>query len=174
MLTTLAFLIVLLIAAVLVYAATRPDNFRVLRSVSIQAAPEKIFPFINDFRQWDAWTPYNKDPAMKKTYGGAASGVGATYAWEGNGQVGQGNIDICASTPPSMVALNLNMVKPFAAKNQVEFTLQPKGDLTEVTWAMDGQHIFIGKVMGLFMSMDNMVGKDFELGLAKLKTLAEK
>ncbi len=174
MLKIIAIIIVLLIVAILAYAATRPDDFRVERSVSIKAPAEKIFPFINDFHQWDAWTPYNKDPAMKKTYGGAASGVGASYAWEGNGQVGQGNIDISAATPPSKVALNLNMVKPFAAKNKVEFTLQAKGDMTEVTWAMDGKHIFIGKVIGIFMSMDNMVGKDFEVGLEKLKALAQK
>ena len=174
MLKITAIVIALLIVAVLVYAATKPDNFRVERSVSIKAPAEKIFPLINDFHQWDAWTPYNKDPAMKKTFGGAPSGVGATYAWEGNRQVGQGNIDISASTQPNKVALNLHMIKPFEANNKVEFTLQTKGDVTNVTWAMDGKQIYIGKVMGIFMSMDNMVGKDFEAGLEKLKGVAEK
>lgn len=173
MFSTIAFVLAVIVLAVLVYAATRPDKFRVERSVNVQALADKIFPFINDLHQWEAWTPYNKDPAMKITYGGAASGVGATYAWEGNSKVGQGNIDIHATMPPHTVALNLNMIKPFSAKNQVEFTLKTQGDATRVTWAMEGKHIFIGKVMGIFMSMDNMVGKDFEVGLEKLKTLAE-
>ena len=174
MLKITAIVIALLIVAMLVYAATKPDNFRVERSVSIKAPAEKIFPLINDFHQWDAWTPYNKDPAMKKTFGGAPSGVGSTYAWEGNRQVGQGDIDISASTQPNKVALNLHMIKPFEANNKVEFTLQTKGDVTDVTWAMEGKQIYIGKVMGIFMSMDSMVGKDFEAGLEKLKTVAEK
>jgi hypothetical protein len=174
MIKTIAIVVVVLIAAILVYAATRPDSFHIERSLSIKAAPEKIFPLINDFHEWDAWTPYNKDPAMKKTFSGNASGKGAAYAWEGNKEVGQGNIEITQSSPPKKVALDLHMIKPFEGHNQVEFTLKPNGDSTTVTWAMDGKQNFMVKVVGLFFSMDNMVGKDFEAGLAKLKAIAEK
>lgn len=166
--------IALLVLAVLGYAASGPDHFRVERSAIIKAPAEKIFPLINDFHQWDAWTPYNKDPAMAKTFGGAPSGAGATYAWQGNSQVGQGNMVISAATPPHKVAVDLHMVKPFEAHNHVMFTLRGAGETTVVTWAMDGKHVYLGKLVGLFMSMDNMIGKDFEAGLHKLKGVAEK
>ena len=161
-------------AAVIIYAATKPDTFHVERSVSIKASPEKIFPFINDFHQWDEWTPYNKDPAMKKTFSGSASGTGAAYAWEGNKEVGKGNITITGTTPPNKVELDLHMIEPFEGRNVVVFTLNAAGDSTHVIWGMDGKQNFIVKIMGLFFSMDKMVGKDFEAGLAKLKSVAEK
>jgi hypothetical protein len=174
MLKTLVWLALGLIVAVLLLAATRPDRFHVERSVSIQASAEKIFPLINDFHQWDNWTPYNKDPAMKKSFGGSASGKGATYAWEGNGEVGQGNIEITESTSPTRIALNLNMIKPFEGRNQVVFSINTADKASTVTWGMDGSQNFVVKVMGLFFSMDQMVGKDFEVGLGRLKGLAEK
>lgn len=174
MLKLIALVIIALIALALIYAATRPDTFRVERSIAIKAVPEKIFPLINDFREWDAWTPYNKDPAIKKTYGGAASGKGATYAWEGNKDVGKGDIAITGGVAPKQIELELHMIEPFEGRNRVVFTLNPQGDATRVTWAMDGAQAYMVKVIGLFMSMDKMVGKDFEVGLGQLKTLAEK
>jgi hypothetical protein len=174
MFKTVAIVIVVLIAIVLIYAATRPDTFHVERSISIKAAPEKIFPLINDFHQWNEWTPYNKDPAMKKIYSGNTSGKGAAYAWEGNKEVGKGAISITGTTPPTKVEFDLHMIEPFEGHNQVIFTLNTTGDSTAVTWGMDGTRNYIVKVMGLFLSMDQMVGKDFETGLAKLKALAEK
>lgn len=166
--------VALLIAVVLILAATRPDTFSVERSASIKAAPEKIFPLINDFHQWDAWTPYNKDREMKKSYSGAASGVGASSAWEGNREVGQGSITISESVPPTKIVMDLQMVKPFNCRNRVEFTLTPTADATTVRWAMSGASNYFSKLMGLFINMDKMVGKDFETGLAGLKSLAEK
>jgi uncharacterized protein YndB with AHSA1/START domain len=174
MFETIAIAAVVLIAAVLVVAATRPDAFHVERVVNIKAPPEKIFPFINDFHQWDAWTPYNKDPAMKKTFSGNTSGAGAAYAWQGNKEVGKGSIEITTTTPPAKVALDLNMLEPFEAHNKVLFTLSAAGDSTSVTWGMDGTQNFLMKAMGLFFSMDKMVGKDFELGLLRLKAVVEK
>lgn len=174
MLQPIVILVIVLLAAVLAYAATKPDTFHIQRSTSIKAPPEKIFQLINDFHQWDAWTPYNKDPAMKKMFSGNASGKGAAYAWTGNPAVGQGSIEITGSTPPSRIDLHLHMIKPFEGHNQITFTLEPYGDSTIVTWAMNGRQAYIAKVMGLFMDMDQMVGKDFEAGLAKLKTTAEK
>jgi carbon monoxide dehydrogenase subunit G len=160
---------------VLAFAATRPDSFSVRRAASIQASPEKIFPLINDFSRWSAWSPYEKkDPAMKRSFSGPAAGKGAVYAWEGNGDVGQGRMEIADAVAPSRVTLKLDFVKPFEAHNRVDFTLEPKGGATEVTWAMDGPMPFISKVVTLFVDMDRMVGGDFEAGLANLKAIAEK
>jgi len=173
MLKLILIIVVLAIAAILIYAATKPDTFHVERSVNIKAPPEKIFPFINDFRQWALWTPYNRDPAMKITYGGNASGKGATYAWVGNSDVGQGDMSISDAIAPNKVVLDLHMIKPFEARNVVVFTIEAAGDSAKVTWGMDGTNPLISKVMGLFFNMDNMIGRDFEVGLAKLKTVAE-
>ncbi|MDB5762679.1 MAG: polyketide cyclase [Herminiimonas sp.] len=170
----IAVAIVCVVAAVLSFAATRPDIFRVQRMASIKAAPDKIFAHINDFRSFGAWSPYEKkDPGMKRTYGGAANGKGAIYEWEGNGEVGKGRMEITEASAPGKIAMKLDFEKPFEAHNIVEFTMVPKGDSTEVTWAMHGPTPYLGKIMHLFINMDNMVGKDFEKGLANLKAIAE-
>jgi uncharacterized protein YndB with AHSA1/START domain len=175
MFKTIAIVVVVVLAAVLIYAASRPDTFRVERSAIIEAPPEKVFALINDFHRMNTWSPYEtKDPAMKRAYSGAESGQGAVYAWDGNKEVGSGNIEITESSPPSKVTMKLNMIKPFEAHNIVEFTLQPQGSATNVTWAMHGPSPYISKLIGLFCNMDRMIGKDFETGLANLKTLAEK
>jgi hypothetical protein len=168
-------LLVVVLGVVLAYAATRPDVFRVQRTASIKAPPDRIFPLINDFRRWSSWSPYErKDPAMKKTYSGAAAGTGAVYAWEGDRSVGSGRIEIADTAPPNRIAIKLDMIKPFAAHNRVEFMLEPKGESTEVTWAMNGHTPYLAKIMHVFLDMDRMVGRDFEAGLASLKALAEK
>ncbi len=175
MIKIIAIAIVVLIAAFLIYAATKPDTFRVQRAASIKAPPEKIFALINDFHSWGSWSPYEKkDPAMKRTHSGAANGKGAVYAWDGNKEIGKGSMEITESSPPSRVAIKLDFVKPFEAHNIVELTLEPKGDSTNVTWAMHGPNTYFAKVMSIFFSMDRMVGKDFETGLANLKTVSEK
>ena len=174
MLKIIAIVVVVLIAAVLIYAATRPDTFRVQRSASISAPPEKIFPLINDLRSFNTWNPYEKkDPNAKGSYSGPASGKGAAYAFDGNKDIGKGNIEITESSPTSKVTMNLNMFKPFEAHNIVEFTLQPVGETTNVTWAIHGPMPYMSKVMCVFFDIDNMVGKDFENGLSDLKTVAE-
>ena len=171
----IALVIVVIIAGILIFAATKPDTFAVQRLISIKAPPEKIFPLINDFKRWDAWSPWEKkDPAMKRSYGPTTSGKGAHYAWEGNNDVGQGSMDITESVPPSKVALKLDFVKPFEGHNVVEFTLVPRGGSTDVTWSMSGPAPFMSKVMQVFVNMDRMIGKDFEAGLASLKAAAEK
>jgi carbon monoxide dehydrogenase subunit G len=171
----IAIAVVVLLVALLIYAATKPDTFRVQRGISIKAPPEKIFPLINDFDNFGAWSPYEKkDPAMKRTLSGAANGKGAVYEWEGDHNVGKGRMQITDTSPPSRVTINLDFVKPFETHNIVEFTLEPKGDSTNVTWAMHGPSPYIAKVMHIFFDMDSMVGKDFETGLANLKTIAEK
>jgi uncharacterized protein YndB with AHSA1/START domain len=167
--------IVVAIAAVLIYAVTRPDTFRVERTASIKAPPEKVFALINDFKRWDAWSPWEKkDPAMRRAFGDATSGKGASYTWEGNSEVGMGRMEIAESVPPSRVSIRLEFVKPFEARNTVDFVLHPKGETTQVTWAIYGPSPYISKLIGIFLDMDSMIGKDFETGLADLKAVAEK
>jgi uncharacterized protein YndB with AHSA1/START domain len=163
------------IAAVLIYAATKSDDFRVARSLPIKAPPEKIFALINDLHGWSAWSPYEKrDPAMKRTFSGAEKGKGAVYEWDGNKNVGAGRMEITDTSPPNKVVIKLDFIKPFEGHNIAEFTMAPQGDATNVTWAMYGPSPYVAKVMGTFMNMDKMIGTDFEAGLVNLKTLAEK
>ncbi|HYX03228.1 MAG TPA: SRPBCC family protein [Reyranella sp.] len=167
--------IVIVIVGVLAYAATQPDTFRVQRSASIKAPPDKIFAMINDLKAWAAWSPYEKkDPAMKRTFGAITAGKGATYAWQGDGNVGEGRMEIVETAPPKKVLIKLDFLKPFEAHNTAEFTLEPKGEGTLVTWAIYGPSAYVTKVMGLFFNIDTMIGRDFEAGLADLKTAAEK
>ena len=166
--------VVVLIAAVLIYAATKPDTFRVQRTASIKAPPEKIYPLLNDFKQQVAWSPWEKkDPGMKRTYSGAESGKGSVYEWDGNSDIGKGRLEITESSP-SKVAMKLDFLEPFEAHNMAEFTLAPKGETTDVTWAIFGPMPYISKVMTIFCNMDTMIGKEFEAGLADLKALAER
>jgi len=167
--------IALVFVALIGFAMTKPDDFKIERKANIKAPPEKVFAFLNDFKQWGAWSPWEKkDPNMKRNFGANTSGKGATYAWDGNKDVGQGSMEVMESTPPSRLAIKLNFVKPFEASNAVDFTLTPAGGGTEVTWAMEGKNNFMSKLMQVFMSMDKMVGPDFETGLANLKAAAEK
>jgi hypothetical protein len=171
----IALIAVLVIVAVLAYASTRPGTIHVQRAASIKAPPEKIFPLINDFHSWSAWSPYEKrDPAMKKTYGGAASGTGAVYEWDGNSEVGQGRMEITDASRPSRVALKLDFMKPFEGHDIALFALAPQGDSTSVTWSMDGPSSYVTKLIGVFVNVDRMIGNDFEAGLANLKAVAEK
>ncbi len=170
----IAIVVAVVIAAVLIYAATLPDSFRVERSASIKAPPEKIYPLINDLHSMQAWSAWEKvDPGMKRAHSGATSGVGAVYEWEGNNEIGQGRMEITESSP-SRVSLRMDFIKPFAAQNTVEFTLKPEGDATRVTQAISGPSPYISKLFGLFCSMDQMIGEKFEESLAALKTVAEK
>ncbi len=150
-------------------------SFRVERSIDIAAPAEKIFPLIEDFYVWTSWSPYeNRDPNLQRSYGAITRGKGATYAWEGNKNVGSGSMQILQALPPSRIVIDLNFLRPFKAHNQAEFTLQPSGNTTRVTWAMTGPASLMMRVMGLFMNMDKMIGRDFETGLASLKVMAEK
>jgi hypothetical protein len=165
----------LVIAAILVYAATRPGTFRVARTANVNAPPEKIYPLLDDLRAGERWSPYyRKDPAMKGAYGGPERGVGATYDFAGNKDVGSGRLTITGAAPDRQVTMRLQMFKPFAADNLVRFTLVPNGQgSTDVTWAMTGRQPLFGKVMCLVFDMDKMVGTDFAAGLANLKAIAE-
>ena len=175
MIQIVAIVVVVLLVALLGYAATKPDTFRFERKTTISAPPEKIFPLIEDFHAWAAWSPWEKlDPDMKRTFSGEERGKGALYAWEGNGKAGAGTMEITDSSPSSKLTIKLDFLKPFEGHNVAEFTLEPSGDATSVTWAMHGPSSYLSKVMGVFISMDSLVGKDFEAGLAAMKAAAEK
>ena len=175
MLLAIVVAVVILIAGVLGYAAMRPDTFRVQRSIDIQAPAEAVYALIEDFHRWPLWSPWEKkDPAMERSHSGAPRGTGAVYAWKGDKNVGEGRMEILESAPPTGVKIKLDFLKPFEAHNTSEFTLRPTGGTTNVIWAMHGPNLFIGKLMSLFVSMDAMIGKDFETGLANMKSAAEK
>src|SRR6201996_4296598 len=172
-----AAVIAIAVAIVLILAATKPATFSVRRSAVMRAPAETIFPLIDDFHQWTKWSPWEKrDPAMKRDYSGAESGKGAIYAWDGNKNVGSGRMEILDASSPSKITIKLDFLKPFEAHNTAEFTFVPDRDAgaTNVIWVMRGPSSFMSKVMQVFMDFDKMIGRDFETGLANLKTLAEK
>ena len=174
MIKNIAMVVAILIAILLAYAATRPDSFRLERSVTIKAPSEKAFVLINDFHQWTAWSPWeHMDADLQRSYSGPDSGVGAVYNWEGK-KTGVGRMEIMESLPVSLIKIKLDFFKPFEAHNTAEFTLLSQGDSTTVTWAMHGPSPYMSKLMGIFFSIDKMVGKDFEAGLEKMKAAAEK
>ena len=171
----IAVVLAIAIAVVLILAATKPDRFSVRRATTVKAPPERIFPLISDFHQWGSWSPYErKDPAMKRSYSGAASGNGAVYAWDGNRNVGSGRMEILDASAPSKIVIKLDFFTPFEGHNTAEFAMLPQGDGTSLRWLMYGPASFMSKLMQVFMNIDNMVGKDFEVGLANLKRLTEK
>jgi uncharacterized protein YndB with AHSA1/START domain len=171
----IAVVLVLALATVLILAARKPDTLRVTRATSIQAPAETIFPLVNDFHQWDGWSPYeHKDPAMKRSYSGAESGKGAVYAWDGNNNVGSGRMEILETRAPSRIVIKLDFIKPFEGHNTAEFTMLPQGDATNLAWTMVGPAPFMSRLMQVFIDLDRMIGKDFEAGLANLKKLTEK
>jgi len=173
MITAILIIVALVIAVVLAVAAAKPDTFRIQRTASIRATPEKLFPLISDLRSHLAWSPFEKDPAMKRTFTEAANGHGATYEWDGNRKVGAGRIQVMTVSAPFLVTMELMMFRPFKAHNLVEFTVEPKGETTNVSWAMQGRQPFMAKIMSTLINCDKMVGREFETGLAKLKSLAE-
>jgi hypothetical protein len=161
------------VGVVLVLAAMKPDTFRVARSTSINAPPGKIFPLINDLHQFNTWNPFEKKDPGTGTYSGPAAGKGASYAWNSK-QLGIGSMTIADTTEPSRVAMKLDFVKPFEAHNDVEFTIDPKGGASEVTWSMTGETPYLAKIVHVLIPMEKMVGRDFEDGLANMKAIAEK
>jgi hypothetical protein len=169
-LEVLAFVVV----CVLLFAATRPSQFSVTRTARINADANKIFESIEDFKTWANWSPWDQlDLSMQRTYEGEPRGVGAVYSWKGNAKVGEGRMQITDTAVPSVIKIKLDFIKPFEAHNSTEFTLTPAGDGVDVTWCMSGESNYMSKVMGLFMSMDKMIGASFEQGLANLKKLTE-
>jgi hypothetical protein len=167
--------IVVLVVGILLFAASRPDTFRIQRSLAIQASPDQIFPLTNDFHNWTQWAPQDReDPTMKRTFSGPESGIGATSQWSGAGSTGKGQMTIVDSVPLRSVAIKVDFEKPLPAHNLNEFILEPDGTSTKVTWNMRGTNLYMMKLMSVFTNMDRMMGKHFEGGLQNLKTVAEK
>lgn len=167
--------IAVVIVLFLIIVATRPAEFTVVRSASMAALPNKVFPLVNNLRMWPLWSPWEKlDPEMQKVYEGNDEGAGATYAWNGNNKVGEGRITILDSHPTEKIGIRLDFVRPFKCSNDVKFTFKPEGTSTKVTWQMTGRNNFIAKAFCMFMNMDKMVGADFEKGLAAMKAEAER
>ena len=174
MLKTIALVLAVGVVAVLAYAVTRPDTFRVARSATVQAPPEKLHALINDLRAFNTWNPFDKkDPNIRGVYRGPAAGPGAHYAFQGNQEVGSGTLEIVRSEP-QQVTMRLDMLEPFEAHNTVQFSLARRGNATEVTWVMDGRTPYLAKIMHIFLDVDRMVGGEFEKGLADLKSRAER
>jgi|AGTN01.2.fsa_nt_gi Polyketide cyclase / dehydrase and lipid transport. len=167
-------IVVALIGAFFAFVATRPDTFSVSRSIGIKAPPDKIFPHINDFHKWTAWSPFEKkDPNLKRTYSGAAEGVGSIYEWVGNDDVGSGRMEILETKPPNLVTIKLDFLKPFEGHNTAEFKIEPGREATDVTWKISGPVPFFAKILHLIFDMDKMIGPDFEAGLKSLKAISE-
>ncbi|HUP06670.1 MAG TPA: SRPBCC family protein [Caldimonas sp.] len=172
--TTVGLVLLVLAGGVLLLAALKPAEFRVERRVSINAPAASIHPLLDDFHRWEAWSPWEHiDATMQRTFSGAPSGPGAIYEWRGEGKAGAGRMEILAAPVPQRVTIRLDFIKPFASSNTTEFTLVPQGHVTEVQWIMRGPNAFVTRVMTVFVSMDQLVGKDFEAGLANLKAAAE-
>ena len=162
-----------IVVVFLIVVAIQPADFRIARTVAVEAPPAAIFPYVNDLRRFDDWSPFAKlDPNMKKTYEGPEAGVGSSYSWSGKDQAGQGKMTIVESRPHERVRMNLDFTKPMECQNQVEFLLEQKGDKVHVSWIMTGTNNFIGKAFHLLF-IERMVGGSFEEGLSKLKSIAE-
>ena len=171
MLTVILIAVAAVIAAILIYAATKPDTFAYQRSTTINAPAEKIFPMINDLKAMTTWSPFEKDPSMKRTFSGPNGGPGQVYVFADMHSAG--DVSVLANVPNEGVSMRLKMTKPFACDNAVNFTLVPNGDGTHVTWAMSGKQPYMAKLMGVFINCEKMCQRQFDEGLAKLKSITE-
>jgi uncharacterized protein YndB with AHSA1/START domain len=150
------------------------DMYTVERSTTIEAPPARIYEEVVNFRNWTKWSPWEDlDPDLQRTYSGAESGAGAVYGWSGNRQAGRGHMEITEATEPSKVQIDLVFEKPFKVQNTSLFTIEPAGSGARVTWALTGKKTLMTKVMGVFTSMDKLIGPDFEKGLGRLTAATE-
>ena len=163
-----------LIAIFCVVVIMQPSDFRISRSITVNAPPPAVFAQVNDFHKWEAWSPWAKmDPNCKFSYEGPAAGKGAIFRWDGNMDVGTGNMTITESRPSDLILIRLEFLKPMQGVNTTEFTFKPDAGQTKVSWTMTGKNNFVGKAFSLFMDCDKMVGGQFDKGLATLKSIAE-
>ena len=140
----------------------------------MSAPPAAVFAQVNDFHNWEAWSPWAKlDPAAKNSFEGAAAGTGAIFKWAGNKEVGEGIMTITVSRPSDLILIKLEFLKPFPAISTTEFTFKPEGNQTVVSWSMAVKKNFMAKAMGLFVNCNKMVGGQFEKGLASMKSVVE-
>jgi uncharacterized protein YndB with AHSA1/START domain len=150
------------------------DTYSVERSVRIDAPPERIYAQIADFHNWTNWSPWEQtDPQLERSYSGAEAGPGAVYGWSGNRKAGQGRMEITDAAEPSRVHIDVTFEKPFKSRSNALFTISPDVYGSLVTWTMTGKKTLMTKAMGIFTSMDKLIGPDFEKGLATLKATTE-
>lgn len=174
MLTNILIAMAVFVILFVIFVSLRPADFRYTRKGTISATPAEVFAHVNDFHNWEAWSPWAKlDPNATATFEGPSSGEGAKFHWAGNKEVGEGNMTIIESRPNDVIRIRLEFLKPFRATNMSEFTFEPRGSQTEVTWSMYGKNNFMAKLVGLFMDCEKMVGPQFEQGLANMKRVAE-
>ena len=163
-----------IVAVLVAVIAMRPSDFRVTRSATMSAAPADVFTQVNNFHNWEAWSPWVKiDPNAKTSYEGPTTGEGAYFSWNGNREVGEGSMKIVESRPNDLIRIKLDFVRPFAGSNDVQFTFQPAGDQTNVTWSIAGKNNFMSKAVGLFLDCEKLTGDMFEQGLASMKSIVE-
>lgn len=175
MLKKILLVIAVLIIGLVIFIAIQPADFTITRSATMAAPPAEVFAQVNNFKNWETWSPWEKmDPNLKRTYGGPESGEGATYAWAGDSNVGEGNMTITESKLDELVVIRLEFIKPMAATNTTEFTFKQEGEGTAVTWTMSGNNNFVGKAFSLVMDIEEMVGGQFNQGLSNLKAVVEK
>ena len=161
-----------LIALFLIFVATRPSDFAITRSAVFSATPDQVFALVNDFHAWENWSPWAKlDPKCKNAFEGATSGVGAKFAWDGNNEVGSGQMEITESRPHELIKLDLVFSRPMHATNVTVFTFQPEGSGTRINWTMSGKYGFVGKLFSVIMDCDKMVGGQFEKGLDNMRNI---
>lgn len=174
MLKRILLVIVAVVLAFIGYVALQPSTFSIERSAIVVAPVERVFGEVNDFHNWQQWSPWAKlDPDAKATFEGPASGEGAIFRWAGNEKVGEGSMKVLESRPNEHIKIRLDFVKPWAGTNATDFSFKPDGPRTIVTWTMSGEQGFLQKAICVFMNPDKMVGEQFEKGLANLKQLAE-
>lgn len=170
----LAAVIVVAIAAVVIVVQMQPDDFHYSRSITINAPAATVFLQVNNLHKWQDWSPWVElDPNVKITYDGPEEGVGASYAWAGNRNMGKGRMTVVESKPAELVGFRLEFLEPFAATNSAEFSFKPAGNQTVVTWTMAGKCNFLNKAMGLVLDCEKMIGNEFDKGLAKMKKVVE-
>ena len=175
MLPIVVLVVFVVVVVPLILGAIRPARFRIERAARIGATPQVVYPLVADFKRWQAWSPWEAlDPDLRRTYSGAAIGRGAVYEWDGNNKAGAGRMEITDAPSPGRIVIKLDFTRPFVAHNTTEFTFAGTDGATDVTWTMSGAHNYMMRVMSLFFSMDKMIGKDFEKGLANLRALAER
>lgn len=166
--------LMILIVGFIVFVNSRPSEFKVSRSLTMAASSMKVFEQVNDFHNWNAWSPWAKlDPNAKNIFEGPTSGVGAIFRWSGNNQIGEGSNTIVESKPHELIKIKLEILKPYPSTNMVEFTFQPQGEQTLVTWSMGGENNFMGKLMDVVMNFEAMIGQQFDTGLSQLKGVVE-
>ncbi len=163
-----------IVVVLLVVVAMQPSDFRITRMATLPAPAPVVFAQVNNFHNWQSWSPWARlDPNAENVFGEITAGIGATFQWKGNAKVGEGKMTLIESRPPELVRIQLEFIKPFQATNLSEFEFMPVGDSTVVTWTMSGTNHFLAKAVGLFINCDQMVGAQFEQGLANLKSVTE-